>query len=41
MFIVEIDMEKCLACAECVDNCPEQLIAHVEGKWQEICYVYG
>lgn len=30
MFIVEIDIEKCSACAECVENCPEQMIAIVE-----------
>jgi len=30
MFIVEIDIEKCEACSDCVDNCPEQLIAITE-----------
>ncbi|MBC8336728.1 MAG: 4Fe-4S dicluster domain-containing protein [Anaerolineales bacterium] len=30
MFIVEIDIEKCEACGDCVENCPEQMIAMVE-----------
>ena len=30
MFIVTIDIDKCEACGDCVDNCPEQMIAIIE-----------
>ena len=41
MFIVEIDIEKCAVCAECVDNCPEQLIAHVEENGKKYAMFTG
>jgi len=30
MYIVTIDIEKCQACGDCVDNCPSEAIAIVE-----------
>jgi NAD-dependent dihydropyrimidine dehydrogenase PreA subunit len=30
MYIVTIDMDKCQACGDCVDNCPNEAIAIVE-----------
>jgi NAD-dependent dihydropyrimidine dehydrogenase PreA subunit len=30
MFIVTIDIEKCEACSDCVDTCPNEVIAIIE-----------
>lgn len=30
MYIVTIDIDKCEACGDCVDNCPSEAIAIVE-----------
>lgn len=30
MFIITIDIEKCKACGDCIENCPQQLITLVE-----------
>jgi NAD-dependent dihydropyrimidine dehydrogenase PreA subunit len=39
MFIVTIDIDKCEACGDCVDNCPEQMIA-LSRKMAKIRHVY-
>lgn len=41
MFIVEIDIEKCGACADCVENCPEELIAIVEEDGKKFAMFTG
>ncbi len=30
MFVVTVDIEKCQACGDCVDACPNELLAIVE-----------
>lgn len=30
MFVVTIDVDKCEACGDCTDSCPQELIAMVE-----------
>jgi NAD-dependent dihydropyrimidine dehydrogenase PreA subunit len=30
MYIVTVDIDKCEACGDCVDNCPSEAIAIVE-----------
>lgn len=30
MFVVTVDVEKCQACADCVDTCPNELMVMVE-----------
>jgi NAD-dependent dihydropyrimidine dehydrogenase PreA subunit len=30
MFIVTIDIDKCKACGDCVENCPQQAITMIE-----------
>jgi len=30
MFVVTVDIEKCQACGDCVDTCPNELLAIVE-----------
>ena len=30
MFIVTVDVEKCQACGDCIDTCPNEMLALVE-----------
>lgn len=41
MFIVTIDIEKCAACGDCVDNCPEQMIAMIEENGKKYAMFTG
>lgn len=34
MFIVSVDQELCIGCGACVDACPAQIFAMVDGKAQ-------
>jgi NAD-dependent dihydropyrimidine dehydrogenase PreA subunit len=41
MFIVTIDIDKCEACGDCVDNCPEQMITIVEENGKKYALFTG
>lgn len=41
MFIVAIDTEKCKACGDCVDNCPQELIAITEENGKKFAMFTG
>jgi 2-oxoglutarate ferredoxin oxidoreductase subunit delta len=41
MFIVTIDIEKCKACNDCIENCPQQLIAMVEENGKKYAMYTG
>ena len=41
MFIVEIDIEKCSACGDCIENCPEEMIAMVEENGKKFAMFTG
>ncbi len=30
MFVVTVDVDKCQACGDCIDSCPQELLALVE-----------
>lgn len=32
MFVVQVDVDKCEGCGECVDNCPASVLEMVDGK---------
>ena len=37
MFIVTIDIDKCQACEECLETCPNEAIAIVEEDGKKFC----
>ena len=41
MYIVTIDMDKCQACCDCVDNCPNEAIAIVEEDGKQYAMFTG
>jgi 2-oxoglutarate ferredoxin oxidoreductase subunit delta len=41
MFIVIIDIDKCKACGDCVENCPNQVIAMVEENGKKYAMYTG
>jgi ferredoxin len=41
MFIVTIDIEKCKACGDCTDNCPEGLLAIFEENGKKYAMFSG
>ncbi|RPI86027.1 MAG: 4Fe-4S dicluster domain-containing protein [Chloroflexi bacterium] len=41
MFIVTIDNEKCKACGDCVDICPNQMIALAEEDGKQYAMFVG
>lgn len=41
MFIVTIDIEKCKACGDCVENCPQQAITIVEENGKKYAMFTG
>jgi NAD-dependent dihydropyrimidine dehydrogenase PreA subunit len=41
MFIVEIDIEKCAACGDCIENCPSEAIGIVEENGKKYAMFTG
>jgi NAD-dependent dihydropyrimidine dehydrogenase PreA subunit len=41
MFIVTIDIEKCKACNDCIENCPQQLITLIEENGKKYAMYTG
>ena len=41
MYVVTVDVAKCESCGDCVDSCPNELIAMVEGKRKTVRHVQG
>ena len=41
MYIVTIDIDKCEACGECVDNCPSEAIVIVEENGKKYAMYTG
>jgi NAD-dependent dihydropyrimidine dehydrogenase PreA subunit len=41
MYVVTIDVEKCQACGDCVDACPNELIALVEENGKQYAMFTG
>ena len=41
MYVITVDVAKCQGCADCVDTCPNELIAMVERRWQAVRHVQG
>jgi NAD-dependent dihydropyrimidine dehydrogenase PreA subunit len=41
MFVVTVDMGKCGACEECIDTCPNELLALVEESGKKYAMYKG
>ena len=41
MYMITIDIEKCQACGDCVDTCPNEIFAIVEEDGKKIAMVSG
>ncbi|MEW6029626.1 MAG: 4Fe-4S dicluster domain-containing protein [Chloroflexota bacterium] len=41
MYIITIDIEKCKACGDCVNNCPQQAITMVEENGKKYAIYSG
>ncbi len=41
MYIVTVDIEKCQACGDCVDSCPQELIAMAEENGKQYAMFKG
>lgn len=41
MYVVTIDIEKCQACGDCVDSCPQELIAMVKEDGKQYAMFKG
>lgn len=41
MYVVTVDVEKCQGCSDCVDACPNELIALVEENGKQFAMYKG
>lgn len=41
MFVVTVDIEKCQACGDCIDSCPQELLALVEDAGKKYAMFKG
>ena len=41
MFVVTVDVDKCQACGDCIDSCPQELLALVEEEGKKYAMFKG
>jgi formate hydrogenlyase subunit 6/NADH:ubiquinone oxidoreductase subunit I len=41
MYVVTVDVDKCEACSDCVDTCPDELIVMVEENGRQYAMFKG
>jgi len=41
MYVITVDIEKCEACGDCVDNCPNMLFSITEDNGKKYAMVSG
>jgi NAD-dependent dihydropyrimidine dehydrogenase PreA subunit len=41
MYVITVDIDKCQGCGDCVDNCPNQILAVVEEDGKKYAMVTG